>query len=58
MASPHDIESAKLRMLEARKALEEYETHKGYVSSGEHSKLILGFNKATKTYLWLSANPR
>jgi len=56
MASPHDIESAKLRMLEARRALEDHEKLKGYVSSSEHSKLILVFNKATKTYLWLSAN--
>ncbi len=58
MAPLQDIESAKLRMLEARKALEDYETHKGYVSSGEHSKLILVFNKTTKTYLRLSADQR
>jgi len=57
-ASLHDIESAKLSMLEARKALEDYETLKGYVSSGVHSKLILVFTKATKTYLMLSASQR
>jgi len=58
MAPLNDIESAKLSMLVARKALEDYETLKGYLSSSEHSKLIQLFTKATKTYLKLSASQR
>jgi hypothetical protein len=58
MASPHDIESARLNMLEARKALEDYERLKGCVSSGEHTRLTQVFTKATQTYLKLSARQR
>jgi hypothetical protein len=58
MASLHDIESARLGMLEARKALEDYETLKGSASSGEHTRLMQTFTKATKTYLKLSASQR
>jgi hypothetical protein len=58
MASPHDIESARLSMLEARKALEDYETLKGFVSCSEHIRLIQAFTIATKTYLRLSAGQR
>ena len=58
MASLHDIESAKLRMLEARKALENHERLEGYVSSVEHTRLRQEFTKATETYLKLSASQR
>jgi hypothetical protein len=58
MASPHDIESARLRMLEARKALEDYETLKGVAWSSEHTILTQVFTKATETYLKLSASQR
>jgi hypothetical protein len=58
MASPHHIESARLRMLEARKALEDYETLKGVASSSEHTILTRVFAKATETYLKLSASQR
>jgi len=58
MASPQDIESAWLRMLEARMALSDYETLQGFVSSGEHTRLIQAFTKATETYLKLSASQR
>jgi hypothetical protein len=58
MASPHDIESARLRMLEARKALEDYETLKGLASSSQHIILTRIFTKATETYLKLSASQR
>ena len=58
MASPHEIESARLRMLEARKALEDYETLNGFVYSGEHTTLTRIFTKATDTYLKLSGNQR
>lgn len=58
MASRHDIESARLSMLEARKALEDYETLKGFVSSCEHTRLTQLFTRATQTYLKLSASQR
>jgi hypothetical protein len=43
-------------MLEARKALENYETLKGTASCGEHVRLMEAFTKATETYLKLSAS--
>jgi hypothetical protein len=43
-------------MLEARKALEDYETLKGNASSWEHKKVIQAFTKSTETYLKLSAS--
>ena len=55
MASPQDIETARLSMLEARRALSDNETHKGFVSSCEDTRLTLVFNKATEIYLRLSA---
>ena len=58
MASPHDVESARLRMLEVRKALEDYETLKGVASSCEHMKLTQAFAKASNAYLKLSASQR
>jgi hypothetical protein len=58
MAPRQDIESAKLSMLEARKALEDYETLKGFVSSCEHTRLTQVFTRATETYLKLSASQR
>ena len=45
-------------MLEARKALEDYETLKGFASSCEHTRLTQVFTKATQTYLKLSASQR
>jgi hypothetical protein len=58
MACRHEIESARLCMLEARKALEEYETLKGLATSSEHNKLCRIFAKATKIYLRLSEKQR
>jgi hypothetical protein len=58
MASPHEIESARLRMLEARKALEDYEKLKGTASSSEHRSLTQVFTRATETYLMLSKRQR
>jgi hypothetical protein len=58
MTSRNDIESAKLSMLKARKALEDYETLNGFVYSGEHTTLTRIFTKATDTYLKLSGNQR
>jgi hypothetical protein len=45
-------------MLEARKALEDYETLKGFVSTCEHTRLTRVFTIATETYLRLSADQR
>jgi hypothetical protein len=56
MTSPHDIESARLTMLEVRKALEDYETLNGVASLSEYSWLIQVFSDASGTYLKLSAN--
>jgi hypothetical protein len=56
MASPHDIDSARLRMLEVRKALEDYETLEGVAWSCEYSWQIQVFSDASGTYLKLSAN--
>ena len=56
MTSPHDIESARLMMLEVRKALEDYETLNGVASSSEYSWLNQVFSDASGTYLKLSAN--
>jgi hypothetical protein len=58
MASRHDIESAKLSMLEARRVLDDYERLKGFVSSSEHTRLTQVFSKATQPYLKLSASQR
>ena len=58
MASPQDIESARLSMLEARSALENYETLKGTASRSEHTRLMQAFTEATKTYLKLSESQR
>jgi len=58
MAFPHDVESARLNMLEARKALEDHEKLKGFVASREHTKLIQVFTKATDIYLRLAAVER
>jgi hypothetical protein len=45
-------------MLEARKALEDYEKLKGTASSSEHRRLTQAFTKATETYLVLSKRQR
>jgi hypothetical protein len=58
MAARYDIESARLSMLEVRKALENHETLKGVGSSCEHMRLTRAFAKATQVYLKLSANQR
>jgi hypothetical protein len=43
-------------MLEARRALEEYERLKGVAWSLEHTRLTRAFTKAAETYLKLSAS--
>ena len=56
--SPTDLELAKLRMLEARKALNDYEATHGFGGSIEHEKLEREFSKATETYLEMLAEER
>jgi len=51
---PNDIETARLRMLGARKVLEDYERLKGFAPSSEHTILTQVFTKAIDTYLKLS----
>ncbi len=58
MVSSEEVEAARLSMLEARKALEDYETLEGTARSGEHKTLMQAFTKATTTYLKLSASQR
>lgn len=56
--SRQDIESARLRMLEARQALENYENANGRATTSEHMRLSLAFRKATQMYLKLSRTQR
>lgn len=58
MVYPDKVEASRLRMLEARKALEDYETLKGVASSSQHTILTRVFTKATEIYLKLSASQR
>ncbi len=58
LPSHHDIESARLNMLEARKALADYEALNGFGSSAERLKLIQEFTRVSNTYLRLSANQK
>jgi hypothetical protein len=58
MVARHEIESARLGMLEARTALEIHERLKGVASSCEHMRLTRVFTKTTETYLRLSAGQR
>lgn len=54
MAEPDELEAARSRMLEAQKALADYETLKGTPLSIEHTRLKLAFTKATANYSRLS----
>jgi hypothetical protein len=56
MAFPHDIGTARLRMLDVRKALEDHARLKGVASTCEHMKLTQAFAKATRAYLRLSSS--
>ena len=58
MESVRRTESARLSMLESRKALEEYERRNGAASAPEHVMLVRVFTKASQTYLRLSAHQR
>lgn len=53
-SSRQDIESARLRMLRARQALEDYERANGCATTSEHIRLSFAFRRATQMYLKLS----
>jgi hypothetical protein len=55
MASSIEIESARLIMLDAREALEDYQNTKGFALSSELSRLTQAFAKATEAYLTISS---
>ena len=54
MVSPDEVEAARLRMLEARKELEDYEKLNGRAPSTEHTNLTQAFTKAIDIYLKLA----
>jgi len=56
--SRQDIESARLEMLRARQALENYENANGCATTSEHIRLSLAFRKAAQVYLTLSRTQR
>ena len=49
-----EVEAARLQMMKARKALENYEKLKGHSASTEHMKLIKVFANSAKIYLRVS----
>lgn len=55
---PTDLDLAKLHMLEARRALDEFEATHGYGGSVEHQRLEKEFSKATEAYLRLLEEAR
>jgi hypothetical protein len=54
MASREEIESARLIMLDARKALEEYQDAKGFAVTPELKRMAQAFAKAAEVYRTLS----
>jgi hypothetical protein len=54
IVSSADVEAARLRMIEVREALEDYEKAKGCAPSSERQRLSQAFRKATQRYLQLS----
>lgn len=53
-----DLEPARLKMLGAREALEDYEKRVAFKGSMEHTRLEREFSKATEQYLRLSGNQK
>lgn len=56
--SRQQVESARLKMLGARQALENHERVKGFTNSSEHKRLSDVFRKAAQRYLKLSSIQR
>jgi hypothetical protein len=54
MVHPAEVEAARVQMMNARKALEDYEKVKGHVASIEHMRLIRVFANSAKIYLRVS----
>jgi hypothetical protein len=54
MFSPDEVEVARVGMVKARKALDDYEEVNGYAQSAEHTKLSRNFNKSAESYLVMS----
>jgi hypothetical protein len=54
MVHPAEVEAAKVQMMMARKALEDYEKLNGHASSTEHMRLVKAFANSAKTYLRVS----
>ena len=54
MVHPAEVEAAKVQMMMARKALEEYEKLYGHASSTEHMRLVKAFANSAKLYLRVS----
>jgi len=51
MVHPSEVEAARVRMMNARKALEDYEKFNGHASSREHLRLVKAFANSAKIYL-------
>lgn len=56
--SRRDIESARLRMMESRKELDDHEKVNGHAASSEHQKLYQKFKRTTRIYLQLTKTQR
>lgn len=54
MVHPAQVEAARVQMMNARKALEDYEKLNGVASSIEHMKLVRVFANTAKVYLRVS----
>ncbi|HEX5412555.1 MAG TPA: hypothetical protein VFZ27_11955 [Terriglobia bacterium] len=54
MVRPAEVEAAKAQMMNARKALEDYENLNGHGSCTEHMKLVQAFANSAKVYLRVS----
>lgn len=54
MIHPAEMEAAKVQMMNARKALEDYEKLNGHASSTEHMRLVKAFANSAKIYLKVS----
>ena len=54
MVHPAEVNAARAQMMNARKALEDYEKLKGHAASTEHMRLIKVFANSASIYLRVS----
>jgi len=54
MVSPAQVEAARVQMMNARRALENYEKLKGHGASTEHTRLMTIFANSARIYLRVS----